>query len=284
MYQPVVMVVNQDEVFMNTNVKENNAEKYQTIRFEVEQGIGLLTINRPDKLNALNQQVFLDIVDCLSAIEDNVRGLIITGEGQKAFIAGADIKAMSTMTESEAIAFSALGHKTTMLFADLPIPVIAAVNGFALGGGFEMAMAADFIYASDNAVFGLPETKLGLIPGFGGTQRLARLIGASKAKELVFTGRNINVDEAVNLGIVVQSFSSQEELLNAAKATLLQAIKNGQLAIAASKKVINESSDVNIVEGLSLENKAFSTLFRSEDMREGVSAFLEKKSASFTGK
>jgi len=269
---------------MNTNVEKYIVEKYQTIRFEVEQGIGLLTVNRPDKLNALNQQVFLDIVDCLSTIEANVRGLIITGEGRKAFIAGADIKAMSTMTESEAIAFSALGHKTTMLFADLPIPVIAAVNGFALGGGFEMAMAADLIYASDNAVFGLPETKLGLIPGFGGTQRLARLIGASKAKELVFTGRNINVDEAINLGVVVQAFSSQEELLNAAKATLLQAMNNGQLAIAASKKAINESGDVNIVEGLSLENKAFSTLFGTADMREGVNAFLEKRSANFTGK
>jgi enoyl-CoA hydratase len=277
------MITNTDQS-VGLAADESNETPYENIRFEVSDNIATLTIFRPDKLNALNKQVFAEIAHCLEKIETTIRGLIITGEGKKAFIAGADISAMSSMSEQEGAEFSALGHQTTLLFETLPIPVVAAVNGFALGGGFEMAMSADFIYASNNAVFGLPETTLGLIPGFGGTQRLVRIVGASKAKELVFTGRNISAAEAEKIGIVSRIFSSQEELLIEAKATLLLVAKNGQIAISAAKNVMNQADDLNIQDGLSAEKNAFGRLFNSDDMHEGVNAFLEKRSANFTGK
>ncbi|MGS2717577.1 enoyl-CoA hydratase/isomerase family protein [Eionea flava] len=269
---------------MPTNSSSSSNNNYDTIRYAVNGGVATLTICRPDKLNALNDNVFKEIDDCLNRLEEQVRGLIITGEGDKAFIAGADIKAMSTMSKDQAVAFSAQGHRITCRFSTLPIPVIAAVNGFALGGGFEIAMAADFIYATENAVFGLPETKLGLIPGFGGTQRLVRLVGKSKAKELVFTGRNVSLQEAESIGIVARVFSSKIELLEAAEKTIIQSAKNSPLAIAAAKQVMNQADEVSMDDGLLKEKDAFGELFSSEDMREGVNAFLEKRAAVFTGR
>ncbi len=257
---------------------------YETILFDVEDNIATLTINRPDKLNALNAQVFVDINHCLSNIDSSIRGLIVTGQGEKAFIAGADIKAMNAMTASEAQAFSKVGQDTTLMLENLPIPVIAAVNGYALGGGCEIAMGADFIYATNNAVFALPEVTLGLIPGFGGTHRLAKLIGRNAAKELIFTGRNVNIDEAKQRGLVLQSFEAKEMLLAAAKKTLIKASANSGVAIAQAKRVMEAGVDLTLQEGFAIEQAAFGGVFNTEDMVEGTTAFIEKRQANFPGR
>ena len=255
---------------------------FETIKIEQDDAIAVLTVNRPDQLNALNAQVFYDIRDALNGLDKSVRGLIITGEGEKAFIAGADIKAMQSMSAEEAKAFSALGQAISLQIENLPMPVIAAVNGFALGGGCEMALSADFIYASDNAVFGLPEVKLGLIPGFGGTQRLAKIVGRNLAKELVYTGRNMKIEEAKQCGLVLRSFDSKEALLAGAVNTLTQSLENSSNALATVKQVMNEGNDLSVEQGLTIENESFKTIFTSDDMQEGIAAFLEKRKANFT--
>ena len=255
---------------------------FETIKIEQDDAIAVLTVNRPDQLNALNAQVFYDIRDALNGLDKSVRGLIITGEGEKAFIAGADIKAMQSMSAEEAKAFSALGQSISLQIENLPMPVIAAVNGFALGGGCEMALSADFIYASDNAVFGLPEVKLGLIPGFGGTQRLAKIVGRNLAKELVYTGRNMKIEEAKQCGLVLRSFDSKDALLAGAVKTLTQSLENSSNALATVKQVMNEGSDLTVEQGLTIENESFKTIFTSDDMQEGIAAFLEKRKANFT--
>jgi enoyl-CoA hydratase len=260
-------------------------QQYETILFDVKDNIATLTINRPQYLNALSEQVLNEIQKCLGAIntvDSAIKGLILTGEGEKSFIAGADIKAMSTMTNEQAERFCRLGQDTTVLIEHLPIPVVAAVNGFAFGGGSEIAMSADFIYASENALFGLPEVKLGLIPGFGGTQRLARLVGRQAAKEMIFTGRHIKVDEAQSLGLVLQSFASKDELLAAAHKVLQATMTNSSVAISAAKEVINSGVDLTVEQGLAIELKAFDKIFNEKDMTEGVAAFLEKRAPDFS--
>ncbi len=187
---------------------------YETIVLTQIDHIGVLTINRPAKLNALNIQVHRELKDCLSKItHSSLKGLILIGEGEKAFIAGADIAEMKPMTTGEARAFSELGQQVTLLMEALPFPTIAAVNGFALGGGFEMAMSCDFIFATNNAVFGLPEVKLGLIPGFGGTQRLAKIVGERRAKEMMLSGRKVTAAEAKTLGIALELIEYEQVLL-----------------------------------------------------------------------
>ncbi len=272
------MDVNQEEVSMST---EATQQPFKAITFDVLDHIGTLTINRPDYLNALSEQVLLEIQACLNAIDSSVHGLIITGEGEKSFIAGADIKAMSTMNREEGKAFGRLGQDTTSLIESLPIPVIAAVNGFAFGGGCEFAISADFIYATDNALFGLPEVKLGLIPGFGGTQRLARLIGRQAAKEIMFTARNVDVVEAKTLGLVLRSFESKQVMLEAANETLQKILKNSGVAIAVVKQVTNAGIDLTVEQGLGIELDGFQGVFESEDSREGIGAFLEKRAPKF---
>ena len=267
---------------MNTN------KKYNTLTFVMSEKFGTITINRPTKLNALNVELLSELKELLTELKEddhfNVHGLIVTGEGEKAFIAGADIAEMSDMTPSDAYTFGQLGQNVTILFETLRVPVIACVNGFALGGGCEMAMSCDFIYATDNAVFGQPEVKLGLIPGFGGTQRLAKLVGRNNAKELIFSGRNVKADEALRMGLVVRTFSNKPEMIAEAMKTLKSCAANSPYAVSIAKKVMNEGIDLTIAEGLQLEKRQFSAIFSSEDMREGTRAFMEKRVPSFKGK
>lgn len=267
---------------MNTN------KQYSTLKFELNEKFGTITINRPTKLNALNVELLSELKELLTDLKDDdkfaLHGLIVTGEGDKAFIAGADIAEMSDMTPSDAYTFGQLGQSVTVLFETLQVPVIACVNGFALGGGCEMAMSCDFIYATDNAVFGQPEVKLGLIPGFGGTQRLAKLVGRNNAKELIFSGRNVKADEALRMGLAVRTFATKAEMLTEAMKTLKSCAANSPYAVSIAKKVMNEGIDLTIAEGLQLEKRQFSSIFSSEDMREGTRAFVEKRAPSFKGK
>ncbi len=260
---------------------------YNTIRFEITESIGLLTISRPKKLNALNQEVLTELKDLLTFIGEGKSGakaIIVTGEGEKAFIAGADISEMSDMTPGQARAMSILGQEVTLLFEELAIPVVAAVNGFALGGGCEMAMSADFIVATKSAIFGQPEVKLGLIPGFGGTQRLARLVGRNLAKELIYTGRNISSEEALRAGLVLSVHDDITAMMKAAKSLIGQMLKNSPVAIAAAKKVMNDGNDLSLKESLEIEAEGFANIFNSNDMKEGTKAFIEKRAPSFPGK
>lgn len=256
--------------------------KFETITFSEEGGIGLLTINRPAKLNALNIQVLRELKDCLTEIhQKSLKGMILTGEGEKAFIAGADIAEMKPMATGEANAFSELGQQVTLLFESLPFPTIAAVNGFALGGGFEMAMSCDFIFSTANAVFGLPEVKLGLIPGFGGTVRLARIVGERRAKEIMFSGRNVSSEEALKLGIVLEVYASKAELLEGAKKWFALASQNSSYAISRAKHAMRSSEEEIIEHSLMMEREEFGNIFQTEQMIEGTSAFLEKRKANF---
>ncbi|MBY0412590.1 MAG: enoyl-CoA hydratase/isomerase family protein [Bdellovibrionales bacterium] len=267
---------------MNTN------KTYQTLKFALNDRFGVITINRPTKLNALNAELLSELKELLTDLKGDdkfeMRGLIVTGEGDKAFIAGADIAEMSDMTPSDAYTFGQLGQQVTLLFETLHVPVIACVNGFALGGGCEMAMSCDFIYATENAVFGQPEVKLGLIPGFGGTQRLAKLVGRNNAKEIIFSGRNVKADEALRMGLAVKLFPSKEAMMEEALKTLKSISANSPFAVSIAKKVMNEGIDLTISEGLQLEKRQFSGIFSSEDMREGTKAFMEKRAPSFKGK
>ncbi len=258
---------------------------YETLAFSVENDIGTLTINRPTKLNALNIQVLRDLKNALTELSSShLKGLIVTGEGEKAFIAGADIAEMKPMTVNEGMAFSELGQQVSVLFEYLPFPTIAAVNGFALGGGFEMAMSCDFIFATKNAVFGLPETKLGLIPGFGGTQRLARIVGERRAKEILFSGRNISSEEAQKLGIALEVFENKAELMNGVLNWFKLSTQNSIHAIARAKMTLINGSEKTMTEGLKLEATEFGNIFASEDMQEGTTAFIEKRKPVFKGK
>ncbi len=255
--------------------------KFETLLFERNGDLGTLTINRPAKLNALNIQVLRELKICLSELSTlDLKGLIVTGEGEKAFIAGADIAEMKLMTVGEARAFSELGQQVTILFETQPFPVVAAVNGFALGGGFEMAMSCDFIFATANAVFGLPEVKLGLIPGFGGTQRLARIVGERRAKEMMFSGRNVNAQEAKKLGIALEVFASKAELLDGVQNWFKLSTSNSPYAISRAKIALQKS----LHEGLKLEAQEFGNIFQTPDMIEGTSAFIEKRKSTFKGK
>ena len=264
-------------------------KNYETLSLDLKDGIGYVTINREKKLNALNSMVLKELKDLLEHIinEDknfSIKGMILTGSGEKAFIAGADIAEMSDMTKDEANDFGKLGQDVTLLFEKLPIPVIACVNGFALGGGCEMAMSCDFIYATKNAVFGQPEVRLGLIPGFGGTQRLSRLVGRNLAKELIYTGRNVKADEAKEVGLALRLFETKDELIGAAEETLKGIQQMSPLAVSLSKRVMNEGNDLTVSQGLACELDQFAAVFGSEDMKEGTSAFMEKRAPNFTGK
>jgi enoyl-CoA hydratase len=264
-------------------------KNYHTLTFHVEEKLGLITINRPTKLNALNVELLTELKELLTELKNDdsfthLTGLMVTGEGEKAFIAGADIAEMSDMNPSDAYTFGQLGQQVTMLFESLPVPVIACVNGFALGGGCEMAMSCDFIYATENAVFGQPEVKLGLIPGFGGTQRLAKLVGRNNAKEMIYSGRNVKADEALKMGLAIRLFSNKAEMMKEAKNTLKAISSNSPFAVSIAKKVMNEGIDLTISEGLQLEKRQFSGIFSSDDMKEGTHAFVEKRTPVFKGK
>lgn len=266
------------------------SNNFETITFEVENNIGVITINRPESLNALSEQVHSELNVLLKELVKSnadysvAKGIILTGAGDKAFIAGADIKGMTSMTGEQAETFARLGQENTLLFEALNVPVIACVNGYALGGGCEMAMACDFIFATKSAVFGQPEVKLGLLPGFGGSQRLSKLVGRNRAKEIIYSGRNVKIDEAREIGLVVTVFENKEELLAGAKTYLTRMMANSPLAIYESKRVMNEGNDLTIKDGLDVEARAFGNIFNSYDMKEGTKAFVEKRAPNFLGK
>lgn len=257
---------------------------FKFLKFEEKDCIGVLTLNREDKLNALNEDVLDELrVFLENAYKLKLRGLIFTGAGEKAFIAGADIAAMNGMSEKEANEFSYKGQQVTFMLEELRFPVIAAVNGFALGGGFEMALACDFILCSENAVLGLPETSLGLVPGFGGTQRLPKIIGRNRAKEMIYTGRKVKAAEAKEMGLALSTHENKEALIKAATNIIEKASANSLNAIGVAKFVINRGVDLPNEEGLKFERNHFADIFNSYDMKEGVSAFIEKRRPEFKG-
>ena len=253
------------------------------VKTEVQGAVEIITIDRPKALNALNPEVLADLKAAFEAVDqETIRCIVLTGEGDKSFVAGADIGSMSTMTKAEGEAFGKLGNDVFLMIEHFPIPVIAAVNGFALGGGNELAMSCDFRICSDNAVFGQPEVGLGITPGFGGTQRLARLVGPGMAKQMIYTARNIKADEALRIGLV-NAVYPLDELYAAAEKIAGQIAANAPIAVRASKKAINEGLQVDIDRAVVIEEQNFGSCFETADQQEGMGAFLEKrKHAPFT--
>lgn len=248
------------------------------ILLEKKGNVAIATIDRPKALNALNSEVLNDLnmlVDTVNA-DPGIRVLILTGSGEKAFVAGADIGEMSNLTKEEGEAFGKRGNDAFRKLETLPIPVIAAVNGYALGGGCELSLACDIRISSDTAVFGQPETGLGITPGFGGTQRLARLIGPGMAKQLIYSARNIKADEALRIGLVNAVYPA-EELMPATEKLAETIAKNAPIAVRACKQAINEGLELPMDEAIVLEEKLFGSCFETEDQKEGMGAFLEKR-------
>lgn len=257
---------------------------YSSIELTCTDGIARLTFNRPKALNALNTSLLEELSQALDAIskDEAIRVLVLTGAGEKSFIAGADITEINTLSPLGAKQFAQIGQSVISKLQALAIPVIAAVNGFALGGGCEMALACDFIYASEKAIFGLPEINLGVIPGFGGTQRLPRLIGANRAKEMIFTGKHLTAAEAKEIGLVNKVFAP-EELMAAATATATLIASKGKASLRAAKQIVNQGLNADLATGLAMECDAFALCLANPDAKEGTSAFLEKRKAVFSG-
>lgn len=257
----------------------------KNILFNEENGVGVLTINRPETLNVLSDETLAEFDELLGRLERDgaIRALIITGAGEKAFIAGADIKQFTTLTATGALELARRGQKLVSRLESARFPVIAAVNGFALGGGLELALACDFIYASPNAKFALPECTLGVMPGFGGTVRLARRVGLSLARVMTYTGQMYTAQEALQMGLV-NKIVEPANLVEAAKETARVIASRAPHAIAAIKKSINDGFNVPVSEAQEIEAKLFSELFYTEDQKEGVRAFLEKRKPEFKGK
>jgi enoyl-CoA hydratase len=254
------------------------------IQCKMKGEVGLLTIDRPESLNALNSQVVSELDEALHELEakGEVKAVVLTGAGDKAFVAGGDIKEMLTLDVSAARTFSRNGQQMVLYIETMTKPVLAAVNGFALGGGLELALACDFIYASESARFGLPEVTLGVLPGFGGTQNLARMIGPARARELIFTGRTITAQEALEWGIVNAVFPPAE-LLERTLEIAARISRNGTVAIASARQAVVKGLDLSKVDGFSLENDLFAGLFSTDDQKEGMRAFMEKRKAKFRG-
>ena len=257
---------------------------FENIILEVDASIATIFFNRPKALNALNNALFDELDIALDQVRDNtdICVLILSGAGNKAFVAGADIAELVKMNPLEGKSFSRKGQKVFSKIEDLPIPVIAAVNGFALGGGLEAALGCDFIYASDKALFGLPEINLGLIPGFGGTQRLARRIGVNRAKELIFTGKNIKAQEAFEYGIV-NKVTEHDKLMEEVLKTANLIASKGKVALRSAKEVIQNGLNTDLETGCRIENDVFGLNMASEDAKEGTRAFLEKRKPVFKG-
>ena len=252
---------------------------------EVRGAMGLLTLNRPKQLNALNAEIMQEITEAAREFErdPHVHVVVVTGSGEKAFAAGADIKAMQAMDFAAAAEFGRIGHVCMSTLEELAKPVIAAVNGYALGGGAELTLACDFIYAADSAQFALPEVKLGLFPGWGGTQRLTRIVGRPKANELIFTGRRLSAQEAWQWGFV-NRVVPKVELMAAVEKVVDEITQNAPLAIQCAKRVIRQSCQVGLQEGLVYERSMFPECFRTADAKEGLTAFVEGRPAKFSGK
>lgn len=254
---------------------------YENVLWEVTDGVGTLTINRPKQLNALDRKTLEEIGAVVDgALAAGAQALVITGAGEKAFVAGADIAAMSRLAGAEAQAFAALGHRTMAALEALPIATIAAVNGFALGGGCELAMACDLIYASEKARFGQPEVNLGLVPGFGGTQRLSRRVGPMRAQELILSGEPVDAATAKAIGLALEVLPP-ERLLEHARAKARTIASRGPRAVALAKRLIQQGLDRPLPVALELERDAFAGLLEAPEAREGMAAFLEKRPARF---
>jgi enoyl-CoA hydratase len=256
---------------------------YETIALTIADRIATLTVNRPDKLNALNDRVIAELGEAINAARENadVGGVIVTGAG-RAFVAGADISELEKHGAISAKMLAQRGQDVFRRFETSPKPIIAAVNGFALGGGCELAMACHVRIASDAAKFGQPEVKLGLIPGYGGTQRLPRLVGKGRALQLLLTGEMIDAQEAYRIGLVNRVVPANE-LIDAATTMLKAMLANGPLAVAYCIEAVNRGYDLPLDEALTLEATAFGLLAATDDKREGTHAFLEKRSPSFSG-
>jgi enoyl-CoA hydratase len=256
---------------------------YENIQVAREGPIAILTVNRPKSLNALNGKTLREMTHAVRELADQCRALILTGAGDRAFVAGADIAEMAPMTPWSAREFSELGHVLTALIEDIPCATIAAVNGFALGGGLELAVACDMIYASENAKLGLPEVTLGVTPGFGGTQRLVRLVGKLRAKEIIFTGEMVDAQTAARIGLV-NAVVPQAELLAHCKKVAAKIAERGPLAIARAKRLVERGYDMPLRAANRQEAESFALLFDTQDRAEGMKAFLEKRPARFVGK
>lgn len=258
--------------------------EYKNLLLEISNGIAVVKINRPKALNALNSETLDELKHAGEAIRENkdVWVVIITGEGDKAFIAGADILEMKDMNPYQGMVFSQRGHDAFAAFENMSKPVIAAVNGFALGGGFEVALMCDIIYASDRAKVGFPETTLGIFPGFGGTQRAAKLCGLAKAKELIFTGKMITAQEAYEIGLI-NKVVPHEELWKEVMALAEKIRSNGPVSMGLAKELINKSLFLDMDSALMMEAKNFGLCFGTKDQKEGMTAFVEKRKATFTG-
>ena len=255
------------------------------VRVEWDAEIALVTVDRQDKLNALNAEVVGEIGEVFESLQDDdkVRGVILTGAGNKAFVAGADIQEMVNFTAEEARSFSALGHRVFDLITAVPFPVIAAVDGYALGGGCELMLACDLAYASTRSRFGQPEVNLGVTPGFGGTQRMIRRIGLNRARELIYTGDTIDAEKAAEYHLVLEIFSHEELSAQVMKKAQRIATK-APLAVAQAKRVTETGYDEGLRAANQLEQQAFGLLFGTADMHEGMSAFLEKRKPTFEGR
>ena len=259
--------------------------EYQTLLFEIKDAIALITINRPDKLNALNDQVMAELADVAQrlATDDAIRGAILTGAGPKAFVAGADIGDLAKQGPFDGKARALRGQAVLRRLETCGKPVIAAVNGFALGGGCELAMACHLRIASENAKFGQPELKLGIAPGYGGTQRLPRLVGRGVALQLILTGETIDAREAHRIGLVNKVVPSAE-LLAAAEQLLRAILAMGPLAVRLALEAVDQGLEMSLDEGLLLEANHFGLLAATRDMKEGLGAFLEKRAPKFEGR
>ena len=244
-------------------------------------GIAVLTVNRPEALNALNGEVLDALKREVEALRGKAKAIIVTGAG-KAFVAGADIAAMKALGREEAAAFARRGHAVGDAMAEFPGPIFAAINGYALGGGLELAMACDILVASDKAVVGQPEAKLGVVPGFGGSQRLPRRTGPGVAKWLLMSGESVKADEALRLGIV-DRVVPHDTLLAECRAMAEKILANGPLATAWCKKLVDEGLETDLWEALEYEAETFGAAFATKDQKEGMAAFLEKRKANFTG-
>ena len=252
------------------------------VTYEQDGFVGVVTINRPKALNALNSEVLKEIEATFDAIDlDATRAVVLTGAGDKSFVAGADIGEMSTLTKAEGEAFGKTGNDVFRKIETFPIPVIAAVNGFALGGGCEISMSCDIRICSENAIFGQPEVGLGITPGFGGTQRLARLVGMGRAKEMIFTCDNIDANEAYRIGLV-NKVVAKEELMETAKAMAAKIISKGSYAVSVAKAAINNGYDMDIKNAVEMEANLFGVVNDTHDKKEGMGAFLEKRKADLT--
>ena len=255
---------------------------YEFLKIERQDGITVMKISAPKSLNALNSTILKEIDSFVSGLDNTTRVLIITGDGEKSFVAGADISEMAHLNEPQGQEFGRLGAQVFRAIETLPIPVIAAVNGFALGGGCEIAMACDIRIASSKAKFGQPEVGLGIIPGFSGTYRLPKLVGQGYAKEMIYTGKVIRADEALRIGLVNAVYEPEELMPKALEMAALM-LKNAPVAISLAKQSINEGYDLDADDAIALENKLFGQCFATKDQKEGMDAFLNKRAASFVG-